>query len=149
MANPTSNSNADSYDFGDMELRCGKISVSGTVIATAQQDNVADSAAATAVSASSAAAVNPTAPTDFTPPLAAQAVAVVSEAATDLDDVASALETLRDETAAYELVISNLITDDASIRTQLNALIVDVADIRTQLNVLITALESAGILADA
>ena len=80
-----------------------------------------------------ATAVNPTAPVAFTVPLVAQAVPVVSEAATDLDTVAAALKVLHTETTSYEVAIS--------------ALIVDVADIRAQLNALITSLEGSGAIA--
>lgn len=62
----------------------------GYIDGSARPANVADAAAVTAFSA----------------PLPAQAVTVVSEAATDLDDVAAALETLRDEVAAQRLVIN-------------------------------------------
>ena len=88
-----------------------------------------DLGAAAVTDAAAATAVNPTAPVAFTVPLVAQAVPVVSEAATDLDTVAAALKVLHTETTSYEVAIS--------------AVIVDVADIRTQLNALITALENA------
>ncbi len=61
-------------------------------------------------------ATNPTAPAAFTVPLVAQAVAVVSEAATDLDTVAAALKVLHTEVTAYEVDISALIIDVAAIR---------------------------------
>ncbi len=72
---------------------------------------VSDAAAATAT--------DPAAPTAYSPH-AAGAVPVTSNAATDLDTAAAALKTLRDEVATYEGVISDLITDNADIRTQLN-----------------------------
>lgn len=104
MANPTSNKNADSMDFGTQELRCGQISVSGTVVTATQGVNIADAAAPTAYAAH-----------------ASGAVAVVSNAATDLDTTAAALATLVTETTT----------------------------LTTKVNSVITALETAGILADA
>lgn len=73
---------------------------------------VSDAAAATAT--------DPAAPTAYAPH-AAGAVPVTSNAATDLDTAAAALKTLRDEVATYEGVMSDLIVDNADIRTQLNA----------------------------
>lgn len=73
---------------------------------------VSDAAAATAT--------DPAAPTAYAPH-AAGAVTVTSNAADDLDTTAAALKTLRDEVATYEGVISDLIADNADIRTQLNA----------------------------
>jgi hypothetical protein len=86
--------------------------IDGTQVVSAQQAAVADAAAATAT--------NPAAPTAYTAH-ASGAVAVTSNAATDLDTTAAALKTLRDEVASYETTISALIVDVASIRTQLNS----------------------------
>lgn len=87
------------------------------------EDNIADANAATAV--------NPAAPTAYTPH-ASGATTVTSNAATDLDTTAAALDTLVDEVTTYEIAIS--------------ALIVDVEDIRAKFNTLLNELESAGIL---
>ena len=109
--------------------------------------SVTDPAAATASDPSAATASNPTTPAAFTVPLVAQAVTVVSESATDLDDVAAALKVLHTETITYEASISANIVDIAGNRTEVLALIVDVADIRTQLSALLTSLEAAGLIA--
>lgn len=69
-------------------------------------------------------ATNPAAPAAYTAH-AAGAVAVVSNAATDLDTTAAALATLRGEVAAYELVISALIVDVADLKQLVNSLIDD------------------------
>jgi len=53
---------------------------------------------------------------------ASGAVAVTSNAATDLDTTAAALAALRDEVAAYELEISNLVVDVAALTTLANQL---------------------------
>jgi hypothetical protein len=104
MANPTSNKNTDSMDFGDQELRCGQISVSGNVVTAAQQSTIADAAAPTAYSAHSSGGT-----------------AVTSTAATDLDTTAAALATL----------------------------VTEMTTLTTKVNSILTALETAGIVADA
>lgn len=76
-------------------------------------------------SASQAAVVqgsaNTTATTAYTAH-ASGAVAVTSNGATDLDTTAAALKVLRDEVAAYELEISNLVVDVAALTTLTNQL---------------------------
>ena len=93
---------------------------------TEQQANVADAAAATAV--------NPSAPAAYSAH-ATGAVAVLSNAATDLDTTTAALATLRGEVATYEIAIS--------------ALIVDVGLLRVAVNSVNAALEAHGLTSDA
>ena len=68
-----------------------------------------------------ATALNPAAPAAYSAH-ASGATAVVSNAATDLDTTAAALEALRDEVALYELQISALILDVAALRAELVAM---------------------------
>ena len=69
-------------------------------------------------------ATNPTAPAAYSAH-AAGAVAVTSNAATDLDTTAAALATLRGEVATYETAISNLILDVDDLRQTVTAIIDD------------------------
>lgn len=108
---------------GSFELDGITIVIDGVQVLGPQLSAVADAAAATAS--------NPAPPTAFTAP-AAGAIPVVSDSAGDLTTVADALETLRDEVAAYEVTIS--------------ALIVDVADVRAQLNTALARMRSHGII---
>lgn len=104
---------------GDINLSASVLKVDGTQVITAQQAAVADASAATAT--------NPAAPTAYTAH-SSGAVAVTSNAATDLDTTAAALQTLVSEVTTYEIAISALIVDVASIRTQLNAALQELRD---------------------
>jgi len=121
--------------------------------------NVVSVTAATALNPTAPAAltaVNPTAPAAFTVPLVAQAVAVVSEAATDLDTVAAAVKTLHTEVITYETAISALVADAVASRLEavtyevaISALVLDVAEIRTKVNAILSSLETGGIMASS
>ncbi len=64
-------------------------------------------------------ATNPTAPAAYSAH-ASGAVTVTSNGATDLDTAAAALEALRDEVAAIELIVSALVVDVAAIISAIN-----------------------------
>lgn len=97
--------------------------------------------ALTATAPSGATATNPTAPTAYS------ALSNLTDPVTKTEGeaISAALATLRGEVAAYELVISALVVDNADLRTKLAAAIVDLAAIRTRQATIITDL---GDLAD-
>jgi hypothetical protein len=99
----------------DAEVLAEAVTLLGPLGVIAQGTNVVDVTAATAL--------NPTAPVAVTVPTPAGTVAVLSDAATDLDDAFTAIDTLRDETVTYEVAISALILDVAEIRTKVNAIL--------------------------
>lgn len=100
--------------FFDTTRMTAEISVLRQAFDDLQAAAVTDAAAATAS--------NPAAPTGYTPH-ASGAVAVTSNAATDLDTTAAALDTLVDEVAVVETAVSAAIVDSADIRTQFNDLL--------------------------
>lgn len=99
---------------GPINLSSTTLQVNSVQVITAQQAAIADASAATAT--------NPAAPTDYTAP-SSGASPVTSNDAGDFTAAAAALEILRDEVAAYETQISNLVVDVASIRTAVNSLL--------------------------
>ena len=127
MANPTAPTNSKIVDNSGLYLKVdGVVDANGNVVQAAQQSNIADPAAITAT--------NPDAPTAYTAH-SSGSTPVTSDAATDLDTTAAALETLRDEVATYETAIS--------------ALVADVTELRTAIVAIIAALEAHGLTADA
>lgn len=119
-----------------------------------QGTNVVDATAATASNPTAPAALsaaNPAAPTAFT---AADISATYVEA--EVQVLADAIETLRDEVALYELQISALIADNVAARAEvityevaISALILDVAEIRTKFNAVLSSLETGGVMASS
>lgn len=67
-------------------------------------------------------ATNPSPPAGYTAH-ASGATAVTSNAATDLDTTAAALQALTGAVTAYEVQISNLVLDMASVKQNLNSVI--------------------------
>ena len=104
-------------------------------------------AAAATYAAPAVTAANPTAPTAYSAH-ASGAVAVVSNAGTDLDTTAAALATLVTEVTAYEVDIGQIIVDNAATLVELDDLADDVALIRTALNDMLDRLEAHGLIAD-
>ena len=92
MANPTVTTNPQKIlDFDDLYIKCEGLIINGVSFgATAQSANVADASAPAAYSAHSSGS---------TP--------VTSNAATDLDTTAAALEALRDEVAALTTIVNS------------------------------------------
>lgn len=110
----------------------------------------------TAVTSAALTATNPTAPTAFAPPTPGGSTPVVSAAATDLDTVAAAVKTLRDEVAAYELVISAIVVDITAQKTEQDKLVTDLAaavaavrETAAKQNAALAKLRLAGIIEDA
>lgn len=96
-------------------------------------------------SAAALTAANPAAVTEYTPH-ASGAVPVTSNAATDLDTTAAALNTLVDETQALETEVSALVADGVTQKAVLDALIVDVADLKQLVNSVIDDLQALGLV---
>ena len=69
-------------------------------------------------------AANPAAVTEYTPHIAG-ATTVTSNAATDLDTTAAALNTLVDECQVLETEVSALVVDMANVKQNVNAIIDD------------------------
>lgn len=103
---------------GGINLSGISLQIDGTQVLTVQQSAVAD------------AAPTATAPASITgyAPHASGAVTVTSNAATDLDTTAAALDTLVDEVTALRSTVNDLVTDMADVTTQLNALLAEVRD---------------------
>jgi hypothetical protein len=101
-------------------------------------------AAATGVAAALTAA-NPAAITEYTPH-AAGGTTVTSNAATDLDTTAAALNTLVDECQAMETEVSALVADGVTQKAVLDAVIVDLADLKQLVNALIDDLQARGLI---
>ena len=99
---------------GTLTLDGISLQVDGVPVVGSQGAVVSDAAAATATDPSPISGYTPHA-SGFTP--------VVSSGSTDLDLVAAALSTLRDEVAGLEGTISALVADAASIRTAINTLL--------------------------
>lgn len=102
----------------------------------------AAAAAGTAANPAALTATNPTAPTAYA------AVNNMTDPVTKAEGeaVSAALATLRNEVAAYELVISALVADLTAVRAEVVKLVTDVATRRTEINALRTALINAGAL---
>jgi len=103
---------------------------------THSTDGSADAAAATAA--------NPAAVTEYTPH-ASGATAVTSNAGTDLDTTAAALNTLVDECQVLETELSAVIVDVADIRTNFNLLRAAVGDLKQLVNSVIDDLQGIGL----
>ena len=109
--------------------------------ATADRTHDTDGSAA----AAAATATNPAAVTEYTAH-AAGATAVTSNAGTDLDTTAAALNTLVDECQVLETELSAVIVDVADIRTNFNLLRTTVADLKQLVNSVIDDLQTLGLL---
>jgi len=174
MANPTANDEAKRVNFAGLGLTCDQVlDGSGNVIVDANRSsNVADSTTALAtITAAKAAALvlsnledgsaNNTLEsistlTDYVPH-ASGAVAVTSNAGTDLDTTASALETFRDEQDAHNLSISrsfDKMGDEVNALTTLTSEVHDdhatiKTDLETQatkINAILDILEERGLM---
>jgi len=101
-------------------------------------------AASTTYSAPSVTASNPTAPTDYV----ARTDFDANMNKEDGESMSAALQVLRDEVAAYEIDISQIIVDNAATLVELDDLNDTVVLAITAANAVIERLEAHGLIAD-